>query len=853
MKRILPVFIFLLLALTAAAQRVRCNAPGTVEEGSRFQIEYVIDGSDVSSFELGRIPNGIEIIGGPFQSEVSSYQFVNGHYSGSTTVTISYIAVATKGGNVVIPPAHVVANRKHISSKSVRIHVAGGSQSAPSNGYSGSSSSSKGRTVGKAGGSDLFILVSASKTHVHEQEPVMLTYKVYTTENLTQLNGAMPDLKGFHTQEVKLPQQKTFHSETLKGRTYQTVTWSQYIMYPQMTGKLTIPPITFHGVVMEEDRSENAFFSGGGYKEVKRDVTAPGISIKVDPLPTKPAGFSGGVGHFNISGQLAKKEVRAGDPINLRIVLSGSGNLKLIKEPAVEIPKDFDKYDTKITDKTKLTESGVEGNMVYDYLFVARKKGVYTIPAIKFTYYDTSENRYKTITTQPFTVNVAEGTGNSDVSNFDEKDQDIRPIKTGDAKVHKIDDFFFGSLGYCIVLILLLGVFALLLYNFRKTALMHSDVVGMRRNNAEKIATRRLRRANELMLKGRSSEFYDEVMRALWGYVSDKLSISREHLSSDNIVGKLSALGVDDETITKFTDALHDCEFERYAPGDTQGNMNHTMESAMTAIMRIEDALAAKKQNAGKGNAGHAAMMLLMLLAFALIPLTSSAVTKHDADVEYQKKNYQQAIADYQKLLKGGVSADIYYNLGNAYYRIDNITQALIAYERAYMLSPGDGDIRFNLEMARSKTIDKITPESEMFFVIWYKALVNFMSVDAWAVTAILSLIIAIICVLAYLFKEDKRIRRIGFYGGIAFFVIFILANIFAYNQRYWLLNKKGAIVTASSVNVMNGPSDNSGSRYVIHEGTRVDILDKSIANWRSIRIADGREGWIKAKQLEEI
>ena len=853
MRRSLHILLFLLVALSATAQRVRCNAPRTVETGSRFQIEYVIEGSDVSAFELGRVPDGLEIIGGPFQSEMSSYQVVNGHYSGSTTVSISYVAVATRNGNIVIPPAHVIAGRRHITSESVHVRAVGGS--APQSSSAGAQRrSSSQRVVGNAGNGDLFILVSASKTHVHEQEPVMLTYKVYTTENLTQLNGAMPDLKGFHTQEVKLPQQKTFHQETLKGRTYNTVTWSQYIMYPQMTGTLKIPSITFHGVVMQEDRSEDAFFSGGGYKEVNRDVTAPGITIEVSPLPAKPKNFSGGVGHFNISAQLAKKEVRAGDPINLRVVLSGTGNLKLIKEPAVNIPKEFDKYDTKITDKTKLSESGVEGNMVYDYLFVARKPGKDTIPAIEFTYYDTGSNSYRTIKTQPFTLNVAEGDGNGGISSFDDaKDQDIHPIKTGDASVHQIGDFFFASVGYWIVLIVLLAIFCVLLYSFRKTVLMRSDIVGMRRNNANKVATKRLRRADELMLKGRSNEFYDEVMRALWGYVSDKLNMPKEHLSSDNIMEKLSTLGVDDDTVQKFTSALHECEFERYAPGDAKGNMNRTMESAMTAIMRIEDALNARKKAQKQAKGNGQVMTLLLLLGILLVSASAGAVTKQNADAEYSKGNYQQAITDYQELLGKGVSADIYYNLGNAYYRTDNITKALLAYERAHLLSPGDGDIRFNLEMARSKTIDKITPESEMFFVTWYKMLVNLMSVDGWAITAIIALLIAIVATLLYLFSEKVRLRQFGFYGGIFFFVLFILSNVFAFNQRYLLLNRTGAIITAPAVTVKNGPSASSGDSFVIHEGTRVDILDKSIAKWRSVRLADGREGWVSADQLEEI
>jgi len=845
------LYIFLLVTTTISAQRVHCSAPRSVEVGSKFQIEYVIDASDVSAFRLGNIPEGIEILYGPNQSEVSSYQYVNGHLSGSTTVTVSYVAMATRGGNFTIPPAMVVANGRRMSTESMRVRVNGSAPAAATAQSRGGGREEK--TVGNPGHGDLFILVSASKTHVHEQEPVMLTYKVYTTLNLTQLNGAMPDLKGFHTQEVKLPQQKNFHMETFRGKAYNTVTWSQYIMYPQMTGSLKIPSITYHGIVMEEDRSEDAFFTGGGYKEVPRDVTAPGITIQVDPLPAKPKDFSGGVGKFNISAQLAKTEVRAGDPINLRLVLSGTGNLKLVKEPAVQIPSDFDKYDTKITDKTKLSEAGVEGNMIYDYLFVARKEGTYTIPAIRFTYYDTGSNSYKTITTQSFTIKVDKGNGNGGMSDFDsDENKDIRPIKTGNTSVHKIGDFFFGSVAYWAIIVVLLAVFAFLFYSFRKTVLMRSDIVGMKRNNANKIATRRLRRADELMLKGKSSEFYDEVMRALWGYVSDKLNIPVEHLSSDNISEKLSTLGVDDNTINKFTGALHECEFERYAPGDTKGNMDRTMESAMTAIMEIENSLNERtkaQQHTGSGSA----MMLMLVAAMMLLPLSAGAITKQNADNEYAKKNYTQAIADYQELLKDGVSADIYYNLGNAYYRTDNITQALLAYERAHLLSPGDADIRFNLEMARSKTIDKITPQSEMFFVTWYKALVNLMSVDGWAYTACLSLLIAIIAMLFYLFHGNDKVRAGGFYASITFIVIFILANIFAFEQRDLLINRTGAIITSPAVTVKNGPSANAGSAFVIHEGTRVDIIDKSLANWRSIRLADGREGWITTKQLEEI
>lgn len=325
-------------------------------------------------------------------------------------------------------------------------------------------------------GRDLFIKVSANKKTVHEQEPVLLTYKVYTQVDLSQLEGKMPDLKGFHTQEVALPQQKAFHSEMVNGRQYKCVTWSQYVMYPQMTGKLEIPSITFKGLVVQQNRNVDpmeAFFNGGsGYVEVHKDIKAPGMTINVLPLPSRPANFSGGVGKFNISASIDKKEVKAGDPVTIRVVVGGVGNLKLLKQPVVTLPKDFDKYDAKITDKTRLTSNGVEGNMVYDFLVVPRNQGSYKIPPVEFTYYDTSSNSYKTIKTQAFDLTVSKGDGSTDSSqDFSDQAKDIRALKLGKSKLHDLDDMFYGSFGYWTSLLVPLITFIVLLVVFRKRAL----------------------------------------------------------------------------------------------------------------------------------------------------------------------------------------------------------------------------------------------------------------------------------------------------------------------------------------------------------------------------------------------
>lgn len=858
MKRSSILLICLFIACACFSQVIRVSTPSRVEAGENFRVSFKVTTQDVDDFRSGlHSTDVVEVIAGPYTSSESSFQMVNGHTSSSSSITYTYTLYAAKSGVYNIPAAHARVGGKQISSRPAKVTVVGSAQGRGNNSpkmHEDDNYQPHMKAAGSAiSGRDLFIKVSANKKKVYEQEPILLTYKVYTLVDLTQLEGKMPELTGFHTQEIPLPQQKSFHIERVNGKPYRTVTWSQYVMYPQMTGKMEIPSITFKGIVVQQNRSVDpfeAFFNGGsGYVEVKRNIVAPSIKIDVLPLPHKPANFSGGVGKFNISAQLNKNELKAGDPLSLRIVVGGIGNLKLIKQPVVNFPKDWDKYDPKVTDKTKLTSNGLEGNMIYDILAVPRNQGHYTIQPVELTYYDTSLNQYKTIKTQSFEIEVAKGDGSrSSVVDYS-KDQpkDIKDIKKGEAELHSVDNFFFGSVGYMMSLLIPFAAFVALLVIFRKRAIDNADLVKMKGKKANKIATKRLRQANKLMLAGKTNEFYDEVLRALWGYVGDKLNMPAEKLSRENISEKLQSHNVDDNTISKFLSAIDDCEMMRFAPGDPEGNMNKTFESAMTAIMEIENVMK-KKSNKAKASGFSFVLMILMLM-----PLSANAITKQNADDEYAKGNYQQAIKDYQEILKTGVSSEIYYNLGNAYYRTDNITQALLAYERALQLSPGDNDIRFNLQYARSKTIDKITPETEMFFVTWYNSLVNFTSVDRWANTAIVSIVMALLLILVFLFAPQMWARKSGFYGSAVFLLLFAFANLFAFQQKHELETKQGAIVIAPTVNVKKTPAASGTDVFVIHEGTRVDITDRGMKQWRGIKLADGREGWLKTSQIEEI
>ena len=858
MKKAYILLLFVMVCvLTVNAQVISVSAPSKVSAGENFRLSFTINTDDVDDFRAGSIPSGLEVIAGPYTSQQSSYQIVNGHTSRSSSITFTYTLYADKPGTYTVSGAKARVGGKTIASHHVIIKVGAGSRHGNGAPQMHEDAEPRMSSSGKISANDLFVKVSASKRRVCEQEPVLLTYKVYTLVDLTSLDGKMPDLKGFHTQEVPLPQQKSFHLEKVNGKNYRCVTWSQYVMFPQMTGKLSIPSITFKGIVVQRNNSVDpfeAFFNGGsGYVEVKRNIVAPGIDIQVAPLPKRPVDFSGGVGHFTISAQLNHKTVKEGEPLTLRVVVGGIGNLKLIKQPVVDFPKDFDRYDPKVSDKTKLTANGIEGNMIYDYLVVPRNRGDYTIPAVSLTYYDTSTNSYKTIKTQPLQVKIEKGDGNkTTVDDFSDQPKDIKPIKTSDEDVVGVYTSFVGSGSYWLWLILPFVVFVAVLVVFRKRALDSANIVASKQKRATKVATKRLKTAYRLMKAGRSGEFYDEVLRALWGYVGDRMNMPVESLSRENVVEAFEARNVQKETTEKFVHALDECEFERYSPGDPAGNMNKTYESAMIAIMDIENTIkTAKKKVAAP------VLLALITLLFAATTATAApakvAITKVDADKEYAKGNYLQASKDYSDLLKVGESVELYYNLGNCYYRLGNITKSIIAYEKAHRLSPSDRDVTFNLEFVREKTIDKIECQEKNFFSAGYTMLQNLMDMDAWARLSIVAFFACLGMAMLFLLGRDEWMRKLGFYVALLSVFVFVFSTLFAWQQKHNFDARDRAVVVAPSASVKLTPSDSSADAVVVHEGTAVQIVDRTMSDWYSVKLDDGKEGWLKRNSLEII
>lgn len=604
------VIFFLLLILTTVhawadnKATLTADVPDVVVSGDQFRLTFTVNTQKVKDFRAPSITKGFDVLMGPSRSQQSSTQIINGKVSSSSSITYTYILMAGDAGTYTIPAASIEANGEKIFSNAVTIKVLPPDQSASGSKGSQKSGAQAGNQAasGRITSNDLFITATASKTTVHEQEAILLTYKVYTLVNLRQLFGKMPDLKGFHTQEIELPQQKTFSLEHYKGRNYNTTVWSQYVLFPQQTGKLEIPSITFEGVVAIQTVSDDpfdAFFNGGGYQEVKKKIVTPKLTINVQPLPAKPANFSGGVGEFTLASSINAKDVKTNDAVTIKLTISGSGNMKLISTPEVKFPEDFEVYDPKVTNNFEASRAGLSGTQTIEYLAIPRHAGNFTIPPVEFTYFDLKSNSYKTLKTEAYNINVAKGQGNADqvIADFTNKEnvkvlgQDIRFIKLGDTKLMPKGDVFFGTVGYYLWYIIPFVLFVGLVVFFRKQAAENANVAKVKTKKANKVATKRMKLAGKLLAENRKNEFYDEVLKALWGYISDKLSIPVSQLSKDNIEAELAKYGVADDVIKDFINALNECEFARYAPGDENEAMDKVYTTSVEAISKMENSI----------------------------------------------------------------------------------------------------------------------------------------------------------------------------------------------------------------------------------------------------------------------
>ena len=604
MKKLIIILIALIAYSTQAfADKVSftASAPDAVVVGDQFRLSYTVTTQKVKDFRAPSI-KGFDVLMGPSRSQQSSTQIVNGNVTSTSSITFTYILMANTAGEYTIGGASIVADGNQMVSNSVKIKVL--PQDQNSNGGQGGSSahSSSGTSVSDQ---DLFITATASKTNVFEQEAFVLTYKIYTRESNLQLNNAkLPDFKGFHSQEIEMTTNARWTPEHYRGRNYYTTVYRQFVLFPQQSGKLYIDPAQFQmtiGKPVQSDDPFDAFFNGGSNViEIKKSIATPKIAINVSPLPAgKPADFSGGVGEFTISSSINSKELKTNDAITIKLVISGTGNLKLISNPEIKFPEDFEVYDPKVDNQVRLTREGLTGNRVIEYLAIPRHAGTYKIPGVSFSYFDIRSKSYKTLKTEEYVVNIEKGAGNADqvIANFTNKEdlkvlgEDIRYIKQNEVTLQPKGSFFYGSMSYWLFYIIPALAFIIFFIIYRKQAAENANVAKVRTKKANKVATKRMKLAGKLLSENKKDAFYDEVLKALWGYISDKLNIPVSRLSKDNIEEKLRNHGVSEELIKDFLNALNDCEFARFAPGDENQAMDKVYSSSIEVISKMENSI----------------------------------------------------------------------------------------------------------------------------------------------------------------------------------------------------------------------------------------------------------------------
>ncbi|MFZ4581507.1 MAG: BatD family protein [Paludibacter sp.] len=601
-NKLLLFSILLINTLSVFAQepvRFTASAPSTVILDRPFQLVYTVNatGKDLRTSDF----NNFEVLAGPFESRSSSYQIVNGKTSSSVSVSYTYTLQATKTGTFTIPSANITVDGKKYNSNGLSIKVLPADDNASSK--SGKEESQTRSAAGQGINNDnVFIRANVSKTNVYEQEPILVTYKLYTLLDVVQCaNKKMPDFKGFMKNEIELSQNKQFSYENFNGKNYGTVVLYQVLLFPQQAGELKIDKAVFDAVIRVENKQQmrsifDDFFDS--YSNVQKTISAPATVVRVNPLPTnKPANFNGTVGTLSLSSSISTQNIKANDAVTLKIIISGNGNLKLIQNPEIKFPDGFEVYDPKVNNNFKTNTNGISGTKIIEYMFIPRHGGDFQIPSTEIAYFDIKERKYKTLRTPIYNLKVQKGSGegNSVVNSYVAKEDvkqlgsDIRFIVTSAFEVEKEKKPFFGSVFSWIIYIIPLIISLILFFVFQKQIRENANVSFVRNKKANKAAQKRLKIASKLLNEGKKDLFYEEVMKAVWNYLSDKLTIPVSSLTKENVVIELQNLGVEDDLIKKFIDILNTCEFARYAPNSGQQEMGNLYETTIKTISSLEN------------------------------------------------------------------------------------------------------------------------------------------------------------------------------------------------------------------------------------------------------------------------
>lgn len=596
-RNIAMLLIMMLLPISVlGAASFKAVAPKQVIQGNKFNITFELENAEGTSFKSPNV-GGCKLLYGPSVSHMMSSSFINGKSSSSSSESYTMTYRAEKAGKYTVGSATISVGGKVYKTNPFTLEILPPDKSATQSGAQSQGgvqiydvdSQSAGKSVGK---NDVFVRIILSKSSAYEQEGIMCTIKLYTKYNIQQFMATrQPTFDGFISQELPITSSIN-RIENYKGENYMVADLKQCILFPQQSGKLTINSGNYDLTVIQYENIRSFFGIMRQPVEKKIQVRSNSASIVINPLPQpKPADFIGAVGQFTANLEMVNKQYRTNEAGTLRFTLKGQGNLKNVKTPTFEFPSQFDVYDPQTTVNANPSGNSLSGSVQIDYAFVPQYVGKFQIPSSTISYFDPNAKKYVQLSLKGFDMNVEKGSGTSNVGREIKQNTDILHIKTGDLDLVPVNDVILVTRGgYVLWYVIPLLLFAAVLFYYRKSIKERANVALMKNKRANKVAAKRLKLGRQLMEKQQRDRFYEEMLRALWGYLSDKLTIPVSQLNRDNISAELRTFGISEELNKQILDLLDECEFARYAKSEENGNdMSEIYQKACDSINQVEN------------------------------------------------------------------------------------------------------------------------------------------------------------------------------------------------------------------------------------------------------------------------
>lgn len=857
MRKYLISFLLAFICGSMSAQSLTVEAPKVVSMDETFRVVFTSNGN-MSDFEWAA-SNDFDVVWGPQKGSMSSTSIVNGKRESSHTETYTYLLQPKTEGSFSLPAAKAEVERKDCVTKPFTIEVV--KASASSGQVAQGSSNAAAASSGTVSGADLFLKLTLSKTNVVKGEPINAELKLYTKVDLSNLEDiTFPTFNGFWNKETFSASTIEFDRENVDGQVYNVALLKRYMLIPQQEGKIYIDPAEIVCVVRV--RSNNGGGTGSifdeffdNYSSIRKRISTGSMTVNVKPLPSgAPSSFEGGVGDFRISAALDNSSLNTNEAGSLKVTITGTGNISMLGAPKVVFPADFEAYDVKSSEN--IVSDGTSGTKTFEYPFIPRSYGSYSLGPINYSYFDIPSGKYVTISTPTLDLNVTASSEDSSSGNNMSSvarqgvrsiGEDIRYIAAGKDTLAKKGSFFVTSVSFYIIIALLIATFLIIDKLGTVARARKADVAGTRNRKANKIAKARLKQAGDYLSKGLETAFYEELHKAMEGYICDKLMLAPADYTKEKAGEMMVSRGVKPETADKFISIIDGCEMARYAPESDINAMEIQYQSSMTVISQIESSIG---NNANKKDSAKKALMLIFLLSLSL---SMSAQSWNEANDKYAQGDYTSALDSYLAIESSDmVSADLYYNIANCYFKLSNAPRAVLYYERALKLNPSHEDAANNLEIAKASVLDRIDEVPQFILAQWVEDCKYMLSSDGWAWVTIVLFSMVLLFTIGFRQLAKRKARKTSFALACVIFMFTLCSLAFSLSQRADALSEDSAVVLSPVSSVKSSPGNTGTSLFIIHEGTVVEIKD-IVGDWYRVTIADGREGWIPAADIEMI